>query len=148
MFGTHVHGHTIGSITSLKGVFAETLNMSKRKMAHDLRNSQDFTMPARCRWKHREEWKDGVWDHFSCSLSIRCCQSLTGALIESTRFQKPYTSVSVIHDMFHSESAASNDLHMCHHVPDLVLISFFRFRHFFIMSDLVFIMSDLVLISF
>ena len=33
-------------------------------------------------------------------------------------------------------------------VPHLVLISFFRFRHFFIMSDLVFIMSDLVLISF
>ena len=32
--------------------------------------------------------------------------------------------------------------------PHLVLISFFRFRHFFIMSDLVFIMSDLVLISF
>ena len=30
---------------------------------------------------------------------------------------EPYTSVSVIHDMFHSESAASNDPHMCHHVP-------------------------------
>ena len=29
-------------------------------------------------------------------------------------------------------------------VPHLVLISFFRFRHFFIMRDLVFIMSDLV----
>ena len=35
-----------------------------------------------------------------------------------------------------------------HGVPPPRLISFFRFRHFFIMSDLVFIMSDLVLISF
>ena len=58
---------------------------------------------------------------FPALKCVRCCQicqSVTGALIESTRFQKPYTtSLSVVHEISNSESAASNDLHICHHVP-------------------------------
>ena len=76
---------------------------------------------------------------FSPSLLKPCLLQRNGPKpIHWPWLQPGRASWSLFWSLFTNEKAAAKK------VPHLVLISFFRFRHFFIMRDLVFIMSDLV----
>ena len=103
-------------------------------------------------WYHYIKTASGVKNHyinrnpigytiflFSPSLLKPCLLERNGPKpIHWPWLQPGRASWSLFWSLFTNEKAAAKK------VPHLVLISFFRFRHFFIMRDLVFIMSDLV----